>query len=138
MAYIKTTFVDKRSEHPNRRRFINAETQVALGTFDVERAEGIVTEQGTPWSANTMNTMQDNIAAAIGLEVVGTLTAGQTSITLQEAHISTADTCSLSFKTNIFGVNPTAVSVSTGSVTLTFPAQATDMRVKVVVQYDVV
>lgn len=138
MAYTKITFLDRISEHPNRRRFINAETQVALGTYDIERAEGIVTENGTPYSSQTFNDMQDNIEAAIGVEVIETLTAGQTSITLQEEHISTADTCTLEFKTNIFGVSPTAVSVSAGSVTLTFPAQSTDMRVKAVVKYDVV
>lgn len=62
-------------------------------------------------------------------DVTGTLTAGQTSITLQDASIDTTST--LDFYTDTFGVNPTAVSVSTGSVTLTFEAQASNLGVKV-------
>ena len=62
-------------------------------------------------------------------DVTGTLTAGQTSITLSHGSITTDST--IDFYTSIFGVNPTAVSVSTGSVTLTFEAQSTNMDVKV-------
>lgn len=69
-------------------------------------------------------------------DVTGTLTAGQTSITLQDASIDTTST--LDFYTDTFGVNPTAVSVSTGSVTLTFEAQASNLGVKVRVTNDVV
>ena len=36
-----------------------------------------------------------------------------------------------SFYTSIWGVNPTGVSVATGSVTLTFDAQESDMEVGV-------
>ena len=62
-------------------------------------------------------------------DVTGTLTAGSTSITLSDSSIETTST--IDFYTNEFGVNPTAVSVSTGSVTLTFEAQSTDLGVKI-------
>lgn len=62
-------------------------------------------------------------------EVSGTLTAGSTSLTLSDAAITTSST--LQFFTDIFGVAPTAATVSTGSVTLTFEAQASNMTVKV-------
>lgn len=62
-------------------------------------------------------------------DVTGTLTAGQTSLTLSNASITTSST--LDFYTDVFGVNPTAVSVSSGSVTLTFPEQTNNIGVKV-------
>ena len=62
-------------------------------------------------------------------DVTGTLTAGQTSITLSDAAILTTST--FDFYTDTFGVSPTAVSVATGSITLTFAAQANNLGVKV-------
>lgn len=37
----------------------------------------------------------------------------------------------LDIYTNVFGVNPTNVSVSSGSITLTFPSQSSNVNVKV-------
>lgn len=68
-------------------------------------------------------------AEFIFTEVTGTLTAGQTSITLSDDAITTSST--LDIYTDTFGVNPTAITVATGSVTLTFDAQASNMNVKV-------
>lgn len=62
-------------------------------------------------------------------DYTGTLTAGQTSLTISGADISSSKT--MDFYTDIYGVSPTAVSVSNGSVTLTFEAQQADMSVKV-------
>lgn len=62
-------------------------------------------------------------------EVSGTLATGSTSITLSDAAITTSST--LDFYTDKFGVNPTNVNVSTGSVTLTFEAQDSALGVKV-------
>lgn len=62
-------------------------------------------------------------------EVVGTLTAGNTSITLQDESITTNST--IDIYTDAFGVNPTDVVVAAGSVTLTFEAQVSDLGVKV-------
>lgn len=62
-------------------------------------------------------------------DYTGTLTAGQTSLTISGAGISSSKT--MDFYTDIYGVSPTAVSVSSGSVTLTFEAQSANMSVKV-------
>ena len=62
-------------------------------------------------------------------DVTGTLTAGSTSITLSDASITTTST--LDYYTDAFGVNPTDVVVATGSVTLTFEAQQSNLGVKV-------
>lgn len=62
-------------------------------------------------------------------EISGTLTAGSTSITLSDAAITSSST--IEIFTEVYGVSPTAVSVSNGSVTMTFEAQASNMGVKV-------
>ena len=62
-------------------------------------------------------------------DVTGTLTAGSTSITLSDASIDSTKT--FDFYTDTFGVNPTAVSVASGSITLTFEAQQSAVEVKV-------
>ena len=62
-------------------------------------------------------------------EITGTLTAGNTTLTLSDAAITTNST--IDVYTDTFGVNPTNVAVATGSVTLTFTAQASNLGVKV-------
>lgn len=73
-----------------------------------------------------------NELAAGGVILTGTLNTGSTSITLSDAAIDANS--SFDFYTSIYGVNPTAVTVTTGAITLTFEQQAADMGVKVVVK----
>jgi len=68
-------------------------------------------------------------AIVLWTDVTGTLTAGQTSITLSNAAIT--DESTFDYFTSIYGVNPESVTPATGSVTLTFESQLTDMEVKV-------
>lgn len=67
-----------------------------------------------------------------GTLISGTLTAGSTSITLSDASITSNSW--ISPYTSVYGVNPTGISVSTGSVTLTFAAQGSDITVGVEVK----
>ena len=62
-------------------------------------------------------------------EIISTLTAGSTTLTMSDNSITTNST--LDFYTDIYGVSPTDVSVLNGSVTLTFEAQQSNMNVKV-------
>ena len=62
-------------------------------------------------------------------EVSGTLTAGSTSLTLSDASILATSTFDIYVST--FGIQPTNAVVATGSITLTFLAQASDISVKV-------
>lgn len=64
--------------------------------------------------------------------ITATLTAGATSITISHPSIDTDSI--LAFYTSIYGVNPLTVSVSSGSVTLTFDAQSGNMVVGVRVE----
>lgn len=63
------------------------------------------------------------------IDVVGKLTAGSTSITLNSAKIKTSS-CVFPW-TSVFGLAPTNMVVQNGSVTLTFPAQQSDVDVMV-------
>lgn len=80
-----------------------------------------------------LHTTAQSLVGAInevqGIIVTGTLVAGNTSITLSNAGIHTTST--IDIYTDTFGINPTAVTVAEGSVTLTFDAQASDVAVKV-------
>ena len=92
---------------------------IATGTKIAEiTINGVTTDVYAPTSGGASYT-----------DVTGTLTAGQTSITLQDASILTTST--IDIYTDAFGVNPTGVTVAAGSVTLTFEAQATNVAVKV-------
>lgn len=63
------------------------------------------------------------------IDIQGTLLAGNTSVTLNNPSIK--NTSNFEFFTDVFGVCPTNVSVSNGSITLTFDEQANDLGVKV-------
>ena len=63
------------------------------------------------------------------VDVIGTLTSGQTSITLSNGNILTSST--INIYTDVFGVSPTNVEVTTGSITLTFEEQSENLGVKV-------
>ena len=130
MAFVKRTWKDRISEYPNRRT-INDGTITKQVT--VARDEGTITEVGDSFNATNMNDLETRIANAIGggawTDVTGTLTAGQTSIALSNAAITTSST--IDYHTEYFGVNPVAVSVETGKVTLTFEVQDVDIGVEV-------
>ena len=55
-------FTDRIVEHPGRYTLTDVNTNEVLGTFDLVRAEGTVTEEGTPLTAANLNTEVLNIA----------------------------------------------------------------------------
>ena len=71
------------------------------------------------------------VVPASSFEIVrGTLTAGQTSVALT-ASKSVAATALIDVFADVYGLNPSAVSVAGAVVTLTFEAQASDVAVAV-------
>lgn len=62
------------------------------------------------------------------VDIEGTLTAGQTNITLSDEAILSTSTVDI--YTDVYGISPSAVSVADGSVTITFEAQASNLGVK--------
>ena len=86
----------------------------------------------TKWDITTVADELANGGGGSGAswtDVTGTLTAGNTSVTLSDASISSSST--IDIYTDVFGVNPTNVVVSAGSVVLTFEAQQSNVGVKV-------
>lgn len=90
----------------------------------------------TDISYGSLNTASKKIIGAINevadgayTEVTGTLLTGATSITLSDASITTTST--IDIYTDVFGIQPTNAVVATGSITLTFLAQSSDITVKV-------
>lgn len=71
----------------------------------------------------------NEVASGAYTEVTGTLTAGSTSITLSDASITSSSFIQV-FAGN-GNINYTSISVATGSVTIGFLAQASDMTVTV-------
>ena len=63
------------------------------------------------------------------VDLTGTLTAGSTTLTIQNEVIST-DKC-IEIFTDTFGVNPTNAVVTSGQIVLTFEAQESNLGVKV-------
>ena len=64
--------------------------------------------------------------------VTGTLSAGSTSITLSNSNITTSSV--IDVYTDVYGVNPTAISVSAGSITLTFDVQSSAINIRIEVK----
>lgn len=134
--YVGKTWVDRVSEYPTRRLLTDTTDPTDTKEVYVTRQEGTVTEAGDVFDASTMNGLESRINSAFNalspagfVEVTGTLLTGSTSLTLSDASISSTST--LDFFTDVYGVSPTAVSVTSGSVTLTFEAQESDLSVKV-------
>lgn len=73
-----------------------------------------------------------DIINCIGFELTSTLAAGNTTLTLTDNRITTNSM--IDYYTDVYGVNPTSVVVTTGQIVLTFAAQATALNVKVVVK----
>lgn len=71
------------------------------------------------------------VVPASSFEIVrGTLTAGQTSVALT-ASKSVAATALIDVFADVYGLNPSAISVAGAVITLTFDAQASDVAVAV-------
>lgn len=81
------------------------------------------------------NTDAKTVAGAVneaaGVKLSGTLLAGNTSITLSDAAITATSLIDVYTDT---GIGYESITASTGSVTITFEAQASDMGVKVVIK----
>lgn len=133
--YVSRTWKDRISEYPTR-RILTDTTTLETQQVTVTRDEGTVTEAGDNWDASNLNGMESRINSAFNtlaacgfVEVTGTLLAGSTTLVLSDASITSAST--LDVFTDVYGVSPADMVASTGSVTLTFEAQESDLGVKV-------
>ena len=134
MNYVGKTWVDRQSEYPTRRKLTNTSDITDVKEVTVVRVEGTVTVQGDVFDAATMNNLEARIAAgfaSIWKDVTGTLTAGETTLVISDSAILAESTVQV-FVDPAFGdVSYNTITVATGSVTLTFDAQSSNMPVKV-------
>ena len=133
--YVSRTWKDRISEYPTR-RILTDTTTLETQQVTVTRDEGTVTEAGDNWDASNLNGMESRINSAFSalsacgfVEVTGTLLTGATTLVLSDASITSTST--LDVFTDVYGVSPTDMVATTGSVTLTFEAQESDLGVKV-------
>lgn len=133
--YVSRTWKDRISEYPTR-RILTDTTTLETQQVTVTRDEGTVTEAGDNWDASNLNGMESRINSAFSalsacgfVEVTGTLLAGTTTLVLSDASITSTST--LDVFTDVYGISPTDMVATTGSVTLTFEAQESDLGVKV-------
>ena len=81
----------------------------------------------------TVPTKASDIGAATeGTTIIGTLSAGQTSLVLSNSAITTDST--IDYYVDRFGVSATNVVVTSGKITMTFKAQSSALNVKVIVR----
>lgn len=138
MGFVKRTWQDRISQYPNRRTINDGSTTKVV---TVGRDEGNITQPGDAFTAANMNDLEQRIETAFEqggggggggsswTDLIATLQAGYTSITLSDASIQTTSTIDIYVST--FGIQPTNAVVATGTITLTFLAQASDITVKV-------
>lgn len=63
MSFVTNTWIDRESEHPNRRTITNVNDSSDTKTVDITRAEGTVSVQGTPLNASALNDLESRILA---------------------------------------------------------------------------
>ena len=92
-------------------------------------ADHVASAVNYPALLTTAKTLVAALNEIGGKMLSGTLAAGNTSLTLSDAAITVNSM--IDVYTDTFGVNPTAVTVAAGSITMTFEAQAAAVGVKV-------
>ena len=134
--YVGKTWVDRVSEYPTRRLLTDTTDPTDTKEVYVTRQEGTVTEAGDVFDASTMNGLESRINSAFNAlapagftELTATLQAGSVMLIFMNVAITT--TATYDIFTDVYGVSPTSVSVTTGELTLTFEAQESDLSVKV-------
>lgn len=109
---------------------IGGGTGVAAADVTYDNTSSGMTADDVQEAIDELKNDIDSIPAASQEIVRGTLTAGQTSVALT-ASKSVAATALIDVFADVYGLNPSAVSVAGAVVTLTFEAQASDVAVAV-------
>ena len=117
--------------------FVSIEDLQAASGYSSRKiaSENVVSQILTAYSLNALNTTSKNIVGAVnelnGTKLTGTLTAGSASITFSDASITST---SLIEVYNDAGIGWESITATTGSVTITFEEQASDLAVEVIVK----
>lgn len=118
--------------------FVSVEDQQAASGYASKKitSENVGNQLLTAYNFNSLNTASKNVIGAVnelkGTELTAVLSAGSTAVTISNVAILTTSTVDI--YTDVFGVNPEAVTVTTGQIVLTFPEQENNLNVKVVIR----
>ena len=96
---------------------------------DIYSVSNVVANSGTPTSVLSKIRIDNSVYAIQGIEVTGTLTAGQTTLTINNAKITTSSTFNI--YTNPYGAILTDIVATSGKLVLTFEEQQQNVSVKV-------
>lgn len=111
MSFVTNTWIDRESEHPNRRTITNVNDSSDTKTVDITRAEGTVSVQGTPLNASALNDLESRILAMntslVGSAIEITLPANSWDST---THLITVSVIGVTAASNqeIFGLPATS------------------------------
>ena len=111
MSFVSKTWLDRQSEYPNRRTLTNINDQTDVKTYDISRAEGTVTAQGSPLNASALNDLEGRIAdmntSLVGSAITVTLLASGWNAT---THLITVAVTGVTSASNqeIFGLPATS------------------------------
>lgn len=137
MAFSKKNWKNRVSEFPTRRLLTNVDTSETM-LVTVERDEGIVSQEGDPFSRTNMNDLEQRIEDAFNDEHVyltGILAAGETIVNFTSEQIVEGcrvhvfvplDKCKLIYD-NI-------EIPQEGQLKITFPEQQTDTVIQVKIE----
>ena len=118
--------------------FVSVEDQQSTSGYASKKitSENVGNQLLTAYNYNALNTTAKNPIGAInelrGTELTAVLSAGSTTVTISDAAILTTSTVDI--YTDVFGVNPEDVAVTTGQIVLTFPEQENNLNIKVVIR----
>ena len=113
---------------------VGAWLQATANNASSSKQPKICVQDSSGWiySRTPEQILSDIGGAATPTVITGTLSAGNTSITLSNSAITTDSV--IDIYTSVYGVNPTAISVSAGSITLTFDAQSSAVNIRIEVK----
>jgi hypothetical protein len=78
-------FIDRVVEHPGRFTLTNSETGEVLGTFDLTRAEGTITTEGTQLNAANLNSELQSVITEVNENVSDAVTTALSPFTIDSS-----------------------------------------------------
>lgn len=113
MSFQSKTWIDRQTEHPNRRQITNVNDPTDVKTVDISRSEGTVYSEGSPIGASALNDLESRISdmntSLIGSAVTVTLLANDWNAS---THLITVSVTGVTAASNqeIFGLPATSAA----------------------------
>ena len=125
--FRKKTWADRISEYPTRRILTDEDGTETV--VSVARSEGVVSQEGDPFNAETMNEFEDRIQEAFVGLITSTILAGETELVIEDDSITENSIIDVYFRDKILA--PTKLEVTAGKITIEIDTEDTDTEVGV-------